>query len=94
MTIKVGESPEGRLGTNKFIAKSGDGLRGAVVAIHESGKEAIILAMTSSLKGDVEWGRLYLVRETDEGQWPVVVDEAHRVPAEEEWAIVIGPKEL
>lgn len=85
--IEIGENPENTKGINKFIAKSGDGQRGKIIAMHKNKKEAIILAMNSSCKGDVKWGHFYHVEEKQDGNYPVVVKEVHFVDAEN-WSMV------
>lgn len=88
MAIAVGENPEGLPGVNKFIAKSGDGQRGRILALHRDRTKAIVLAMNNSRKKDVQWGRFYLVREQDSAQYPRVVRRVTAIPDSDEWEIV------
>lgn len=94
MPIRHNENPEGVSGVNKFLAKSGDGLRGKILAINIDKREAIVLSMNSSMKGDVKWGKLYLIRETDQNEWPRVVKPVDAIPDNKQWVITaaIPPK--
>ncbi len=85
--IKIGESPEDSKKLNKFIAKSGDGMRGLVLAQTKNLKQAIILALNSSVKNDVKWGKLYLVKEKDKENYPEVVKQVEKIPFTTNWSI-------
>jgi len=86
--IKIGLNPENAEGINKFIAKSGDGQRGKIIAIHKNKKEAVILAMNSSTKGDVLFGHFYNIKEEDEGNYPVVIKEVYFIDNVKGWMII------
>ena len=83
--IKIGESPEKDGKINKFIAKSGDGQRGLILALNDKEDKAIILALNNSCKGDVLWGKLYLIKEISQDQYPEVVNLVNSVPNTSEW---------
>jgi len=86
--IKIGENPQNIEEINKFIAKSGDGLRGKIIALKQGNKQAIILAMNSSLKKDVIWGNLYLIKEKNLNEYPVVIERITNVPYSKNWKII------
>ena len=86
--IEIGNNPEKEKGFNKFIAQSGDGMRGKIVAIHQYPKKAIILAMNTSIKEDVEWGKFYLIKEREIDQYPFVVRQVMKIPNNEMWRII------
>ena len=90
MAIEIGQNPEGVKGINKFIARSGEGHRGKIIALHESKKRAIVLSMNTSFekKGGVVWGKLYLVEEENPDEYPKVVEGVSSVPNSEEWTVV------
>ncbi len=85
--IKIGENPEHNPKLNKFIAKSTDGQRGVILALHKNKKQAIILALNCSVAGDVKWGKLYLVKETKPGAYPTVAEEVYNIPDKGGWTI-------
>jgi hypothetical protein len=88
--IEIGENPEKTPNINKFIAKSGDGMRGRVIAIRKSTrKSAIVLALNTSIAKDVMWGKFYLVREVTEGEYPVVFRQVRQIPDKPDWEVVI-----
>lgn len=79
--IEIGHNPEGdKKNGNKFISPGGEGQRGTIIALSEKKTEAIVLALNSSFKGDVKWGRLYLIREEDPDKWPIVDEEVTAIP--------------
>ena len=86
--IDIGDNPEKKEGINKFIAPCGEGQRGKIIAIHKSKKEAVILAMNDSLKGDVQWGHFYHIREEKKDTYPVVIKEVYFVDNNKEWGII------
>ena len=86
--IEIGNNPEKEKGFNKFIAQSRDGMRGKIVAIHQYPKKAIILAMNTSIKEDVEWGKFYLIKETNSEQYPFTVRKVMRIPNKNDWCIL------
>lgn len=86
--IRKGDNPEKGNKYNKFIAKSGDGQRGVLLALNEDKTQAIIVAMNSSCTGDVEWGKMYMVTETDSRNYPVVEKQVNSIPNDKGWAIV------
>ena len=92
MPIEVGDCPEGLPNINKFIAISGEGHRGKIIAIHKNKKKAIVLAMNDSFAnkddGGVLWGEMYLVKEIDPDEYPEVVKRVIKVPSSEDWQIV------
>ena len=89
------------VGVNKFLGRGDhrdceeghvglcgpEGHRGLLLARHTSGKEAVVLALTTSLSpGDgVRWGRLYLIREDRDDQYPRLVKRITMVPDGAEW---------
>ena len=88
--INKGDNPEGTMSdVNKFIAPGGEGMRGYLIAVHENGTEAIMLAANSSVKGDVAWGRFYHVQEAEADQYPRVTREVHYVPSTDEWTLCL-----
>ena len=61
---------------NKFLDhKSHEGHRGIILEIRRNGKEAIIKSITSGFGGIVKSGKMYLVKEIDETQYPETVRE-------------------
>ena len=88
MAIGLGQNPEHDPSVIKFIAKSGDGCRGVVLALKKRKKEAVVLSMTASAHGDVEWGRIYRIKEKDPEEWPGVVESIDRIPNDWQWTII------
>lgn len=88
MVIRIGDNPQGLAGINKFIAKSGDGMRGTLIALHSSGKKAIVLAMNTSIANDVEWGNQYLIEEKKPDQYPIVVRRVSSIPDSPGWKVI------
>lgn len=86
--IHKGDNPENDIRLNKFIAPHGDGVRGILIALHTDKKQAIILAMNSSLKGDVKWGEMYLVKEDSPEEYPKVVRRIGSIPNTKSWKIL------
>ena len=89
--IKIGDCPERTKGVNKFIAKPpcNEGLRGVIIALHKSKKEAIILAKNSTLDNKtVKWGSLYLVREPNSTSYPIVIKQVSVIPNKKEWTVL------
>ncbi len=85
MPIQIGENPEGDPRMNKFISPEGEGQRGVVVALSKDRKRAVIIALNSSTTGSVEWGKLYLVRESDPANYPKVVKRVLEIPNTAAW---------
>lgn len=92
VTIKIGENPQGIPFVNKFLGKSGDGYRGVIIALHKDGTQAIIIAINGS--AEVVWGQMYLVKETQPENYPVVVKKVNSVPKSDDWKIAINPLEV
>ena len=71
---------------NKFIDKNGSGHRGVLLALSGDGKQAIIEAKTNSFEselaegGIVKAGNMYMVIETNPGQYPIVVKKTKTIP--------------
>ncbi len=86
--INVGDNPQHTPKLNKFIAKSGDGLRGKLLARTTNGKRGIILAQNSSFDGDVKWGKLYEVVERKPTEYPVVKKEVMKIPDTKDWELL------
>ena len=86
--INVGDNPQKTPKLNKFIAKSGDGLRGKLLARTINGKRGIILAQNSSFAGDVKWGKLYEVVEKKPTEYPVVKQEVKKIPDTKNWEML------
>lgn len=74
--IRRGESPEGGP-YNKFIGFDGEGHRGILVDTLNYGTIAIIQAKTTSFEArdGIREGRLYLVEEKQEDNYPVVITD-------------------
>ncbi len=94
--IRVGDNPNTRyMGKgsnskiiNKYIDEKGEGLRGKLVAISKDKTEAIIICLTNSIEGRSGWGKLYLIREYDEDNYPTLVKGVKGIPQEEKWDLV------
>jgi len=64
MTIVIGNNPENEPGINKYLSITWhEGLRGKIIGINKKSTEAVVICVTSSLDGDCEWGKLYLIEE-------------------------------
>lgn len=87
MPIQIGENPEDDQKMNKFISPDGEGQRGVVLALSKDRKEAVILALNSSTTGSVEWGKLYLVRESNPANYPKVMKRVSEIPNTKAWRI-------
>ncbi len=87
MTIKVGDNPQNLKGINKFLSGN-EGLRGRLIAIHKNEKEAIILCLNNSFNGSVEWGKLYLIKETNPKNYPEMIKKVSSIPTTEDWLIL------
>jgi len=87
--IKIGENPEGDSRCNKFLSAEGEGVRGVIVAIRIDSKQAIVLALNSSLDGLVEWGKLYLVEEKKPDEYPIAIKQVDSVPNVKNWKITL-----
>lgn len=86
--IKYGENPHGHKGINKFIAKSGDGINGKLLSVNNKLNEGVILALNTSLKKDVIWGKLYHVKEIRKDEYPQVISIISSVPNTSDWNII------
>ena len=84
--IKIGDNPEKDGKLNKFIAGS-EGHRGLILALNKNKEEAIILALNSGLENGIEWGKLYLVKETNPREYPQSVKQIDGVPNSEGWKV-------
>lgn len=95
MTIQPGEHPSTdpaeAMGHNKFLGLASEGHRGVLLAVRAGHRQAIVLAKTTSRGAEdgVRWGRLYLVEERDDDQWPQVLEEVSGVPSDGAWEIVV-----
>ena len=74
MTIEKGDSPQND-GSNKFIAKNGDGHRGTLIAISPDGKEGIIDGITRGFGGS-----RILVKEVNAKEYPRFVRNTSTIP--------------
>ena len=89
--IKIRENPEKNKGINKFIdSKTHEGLRGKILAIHISGKKAIILATNQTCDNkSVLWGKLYLIEEFDPNKYPITKAKVDEIPNNKQWRMVL-----
>lgn len=78
--IIIGETPEKNIFHNKFIAPQGEGLRGRIIAMHKSKKQAIIVCTTSAFNDDIKYGDKCLVMEVTKDNWPLFVKKINGLP--------------
>lgn len=78
--IEVGQSPNGG-NINKFISSiDHEGLRGKLLAVNEAKTEGVILSGNTSMDGQVKYGHIYHVKETNPEWYPEVVKEVNSIP--------------
>ena len=78
--IEVGDNPQHDNNYNKFIdTKTGEGMRGRIIASNDEQDEAVVLAMTQSIEDGVKWGKLYHIAEDDPDQYPTTVKKVSGV---------------
>ena len=86
--IKMGENDRGYPGINKFHTKKHEGMPGKMIAINKNSTKAVVIALATAIKGDVKWGKMYLVEEVNAGEYPIVVRNVSGVPDEDTWQII------
>ena len=86
MTISIGENPQNDPSVNKFLDhKSHEGHRGIILALKTDGTQAIIKSLTHGFEGIVKSGKMYLIEEIHEGQYPQTVKEVKKIPDDKLW---------
>jgi len=84
--IIIGETPEGNIFHNKFIAPHGEGLRGRIIFMHKSFKKAVIVCTTAAFDDDIKYGDKCLIIEEDEDQYPKFVGKINDIKELEDYS--------
>ena len=79
--IEIGQNSQEIKEINKFLTKTDhEGVMGKLIATNESATEAIMICFHNSFDKDVEWGKLYLVREDNPEHYPELIKRVKEIP--------------
>ncbi len=79
--IETGQNPQEIQDINKFLTKKDhEGVRGKLLATNKQATKAIMLCYHTSFDGDVKWGNMYLVNETNPEHYPEMVKKVTNIP--------------